>query len=399
MYDSVVEYIKRASATIGLSNAQTDAIIHIDNMHNVSLKTGSGKYKAFRMQHNNARGPYKGGIRFHPTVDMDEVKALSTLMSLKTALVDIPLGGGKGGVQVNPKELSKEELEEVSRAYVRALVDHLGPEVDVPAPDVNTGAEIMDWMADEYSSLTGDSTKASFTGKSITNGGSEGRTEATGDGAQVVTEFFVNSGALQSKNKTYALQGFGNAGSYFALAMKKHMPEWKLVAVSDSSATLLKEDGLDVDELVEFKKNGGRFTDYDIDFVSVCDSEAVLSVEVDIIALAALENVITDDNVDAVKAHAIVEIANGPVAFNAAKKLADRGVEIIPGILANAGGVIVSYFEWLQNREGEHWSEDKVREKLHVQLKKACEAVETNVEKQRMSIMDSAYTIAVQRLL
>lgn len=398
MYDSVVDFIKRASNSLDLSHDQTNTVIDFDGMHDVTLKTDKGEYRAFRMQHDNSRGPYKGGIRFHPKVDMGEVKALATLMSLKTALVNIPLGGGKGGVQVNPKKLDKAELEAVSRAYVRALSEHLGPDTDVPAPDVNTGAEIMDWMVDEYSELTGDTTKASFTGKSLGNGGSEGRVEATGDGAKIVTEFFINSGALQSKNKTYALQGFGNAGSYFAKAMKKYMPEWRLVAVSDSSATVMDEDGLNVDELVTFKKQGGKFTDFD-NAQSICDSEVVLSVEVDILALGAMENVVTDENVDVVKAHAIVEIANGPVTYAAAEKLVEKGIEIVPGILANAGGVIVSYFEWQQNKAGEHWSEEEVKEKLRKQLLDACSEVETKVEVESLSILDASYKIAVQRLV
>ncbi len=398
MYDSVVELIKRAGKSLELSQDKLNTVIDFDAEHDVMLETDSGEYRAFRMQHDNSRGPYKGGIRFHPDLDMDEVKALSTLMSLKTALVDIPLGGGKGGVQVNPKKLSKAELEEVSRAYVRALKDHLGPDTDVPAPDVNTGAEIMDWMADEYSKLTGDTTKASFTGKSIENGGSEGRVPATGDGAQIVTEFFVKSGALEVTDKTYALQGFGNAGSHFALAMKKHLPEWKLVAVSDSSATLIKEDGLDVEELVAFKKDGGSFKEYDLDFSSVCDVDAVLSCDVDVLALAAMENVVTSDNVGGIKARGIIEIANGPVTYNATEKLTENGVEIVPGILANSGGVIVSYFEWQQNKQDEHWTEEEVREKLHTQLTSACESVEQYLEDNQTTILDASYQIAVQRL-
>lgn len=398
MYESVVEFIKHAGKSLELSQDKLSTVIDFDAEHDVMLETDSGEYRAFRMQHDNSRGPYKGGIRFHPDVDMDEVKALSTLMSLKTALVDIPLGGGKGGVQVNPKKLSKSELEEVSRGYVRALKDHLGPDTDVPAPDVNTGAEIMDWMADEYSKLTGDTTKASFTGKSIENGGSEGRTEATGDGAQIVTEFFVKSGALEVTNRTYALQGFGNAGSHFALAMKKHLPEWKLVAVSDSSATVIKDDGLDVEELVAFKKDGGSFKEYDLDFISVCDVDAVLSSDVDVLALAAMENVVTSDNVGVIKARGIIEIANGPVTYDATEVLSKNGVEIVPGILANSGGVIVSYFEWQQNKQNEHWTEEEVREKLHTQLASACESVEQYLEHNQTTILDASYQIAVQRL-
>lgn len=398
MHDSVVDFIKRAGGLLEFSDEQINKVIDFEKQNNVTLTTSSGEYKAFRMQHDNTRGPFKGGIRFHKDVDMDEVKALATLMSLKTALVNIPMGGGKGGVQVDLKKLTKKEIEEVAREYVKALVDHLGPDSDVPAPDVNTGPEIMDWMADEYSRLTGDTTKASFTGKSIENGGSEGRTEATGDGAQIVTDFFIQSNTLAVKDKTYALQGFGNAGSYFALAMKEHLPDWKLVALSDSSATLIKEAGLDVEGIVEFKKGGGRFTDYDHDSVTVCDTDAVVSSDADILVLAAMENAVNEDNVKDVHAKSIVEIANGPVTFHAAEVLSKKGVEIIPGILANAGGVIVSYFEWLQNKEHEHWDKETVREKLKDTIIAACEEVRKLVEQEKSLVIDASYKIAVQRL-
>ena len=288
--------IKKAADTLNLTPAQVEELLVVDAAHEVELTLKSGKkLNAFRMQHSNARGPYKGGIRFHQDVDFDEVKALATLMSLKTALVNVPLGGGKGGVEVDPKKLSAEELEDIAREYVRKLEPHIGPEKDVPAPDVNTTAQIMDWMVDEYSNLTGDTSKASFTGKSLENGGSEGRPEATGRGGLYVLEKLLEIEGKINEPMSYTVQGFGNVGAYFAELITGRFPKWKLISVTDSSGGLLNTDGLDIVDLVEYKKNKKRFTDYEKVGVEHIDGHEIVGIEADILVLAALGGAVTTD--------------------------------------------------------------------------------------------------------
>jgi glutamate dehydrogenase/leucine dehydrogenase len=391
--------IKRAALNLDISIEQLEKLIEIEAAHefDVVLKNGK-KFKGFRMQHSNARGPYKGGIRFHNHVDFDEVKALATLMSLKTALVNVPLGGGKGGIVVDPRELSIDELEELSRGYVQKLVEHIGPEVDIPAPDVNTNAQIMDWMVDEYSKLTGDTTKASFTGKSIENGGSLGRESATGQGGLYVLETILQSQNRLKDEFTYAVQGFGNVGSYFAELIKSRFPSWKLVAVTDSSGGIYSKEGLNVTELVEFKKNKGRFADYKADKIEHFAENEIISINSNILVLAALGNVVTVENQLNVQAEFLIEMANGPVDSEAQLVMSGRGVTVIPDILANAGGVVVSYLEWLQNMQNEHWTLEQVNETLQKYMKDATLAVIDTSEKQMLDLKDAAFLIAVERL-
>ena len=392
--------IKKAALNLDISLEELEKFIQLQAAHEFEIVLKNGKkFKGFRMQHSNVRGPFKGGIRYHSEVDFEEVQALATLMSLKTALVDVPLGGGKGGVVVNPKELSAEELEELSRKYVQKLVDKIGPHVDIPAPDVNTNSQIIDWMVDEYSQLTGDNTKASFTGKSIENGGSEGRDSATGQGGLYVIESVIDSLEDLDGEITYSVQGFGNVGAFFAQLVYKKYPDWKLVAVSDSSGAITSEKGFNVDELVEYKKNGGRFKDYEKEDVKHIEGNDIVAVESTVLVLAALGNVVTTDNAQSVVSRIVMELANGPVDSEAQIELAGKGIVVVPDILANAGGVVVSYLEWLQNLNSERWSLEEVNQKLEEHMKKATKTVLERSNTEMITMKDAAFLVAVERLV
>ncbi len=398
MLHATHEQIKKVAKIMGLSQQELDTVLHVNAKHEFEILLSSGKsYKAYRMQHSNARGPYKGGIRFHPEVDAEEVQALATLMSLKTAAVNIPLGGGKGGVAVQPKDLTLEELEELSRKYVQTLAPHIGPTKDVPAPDVNTDPRIIDWMVDEYSAISGDTTRGSFTGKSIAGGGSLGRDAATGRGGMIVLaklqELLGNTG----KPLTYAMQGFGNVGSFFCLLAEEQFPEWQFVAATDSSGGVLQKEGLSAAKLEAYKKEGGKLAHYPLG-VSLTNEELVTS-DVDVLVLAALGGVITEANVDKVRAKVVLELANGPVDDKAHAFLEARGVTVVPDILANAGGVIVSYLEWLQNMQGEHWTEDKVNTMLEKLLHEATTHIYNEANSRQISLKEAAMIVAIERIL
>jgi glutamate dehydrogenase (NAD(P)+) len=356
----------------------------------VPLENGRvDRIPAFRVQHNNALGPYKGGIRFHEMVNEDEVVNLASLMTLKNALHDVPFGGGKGGIIINPREYSDKELNVIAKKYVQYFSDVLGPDKDIPAPDMGSGEREMDWMMAEYKSIhPGNPYRGSFTGKSVINGGSLGRREATGKGVYFTFRYMIHDfiknqknlmtktdnifaeTALKYENKplTISVQGFGNVGSVAALeAYQSTHLQNKVVAVSDRNVTLYNEDGLDIPALVEFTmRNKGdlpttdeQLKDIDVK-AEISDREDVLYLDVDVLILAALEDQIHKDNMDKIKAGIIVEGANAPVTTEADEFLSKKGVIIVPDILANAGGVIVSYFEWLQGRETQFYSEDEV---------------------------------------
>jgi glutamate dehydrogenase/leucine dehydrogenase len=396
MLDTAQKLIRDAAKKLGLSDEQIRQLISTDAEHNFEIELSDGnKYQAYRVQHSNKLGPYKGGIRFHPQVDYDEVRALATLMSFKTAVAGIPMGGGKGGVSVDPKQLSEEALEELSRKYVRGLKEHIGPDKDVPAPDVNTNAKIIDWMVDEYSNLSGDQTKASFTGKSIKNGGSLGRDAATGRGGVIVLRELLNK-LSNNKPITYALQGWGNVGSFFALVAEELQPDWKLVAATDSSGGVYSTDGLSAKEINDYKNKGGKMADFGQG--KQISNEELVGIEADILVLAALENAVTKDNAGQVKSGIVLELANGPVSYDAYKSLSHKGAVVVPDILANSGGVIVSYLEWVQNKSEEHWPEDRVNRELENHLIKATEKVVSRMQKDGMTLKEAAFAEAIIRL-
>lgn len=397
MLETAHAFIDKAAKQLGLPEESVSKIKKINNQLEFEIKLKNGKtFKAYRIQHNNNRGPYKGGIRFHPNVSLDEVQTLATLMSLKTAAVGLPLGGGKGGVIVDPKELSAEELEELSREYVRNIHKHIGPDKDVPAPDVNTTPQIMDWMVDEYQKLTGDTTKATFTGKSLTNGGSMGRDAATGRGGVIATVELLNL-IGEKKNVTYAVQGFGNVGSFFAITAKELAPNWRLVAASDSETAVYNPEGLNVDQIFDFKAKGGRFKDYD-SATSHITNEELIALEVDILVLAGLEDSVSNKNMSQIKSRYVIEMANGPVTAEAYDYLVKKGKIVLPDIVANAGGVIVSYLEWCQNLANEKWSVDKVNDQLKDYMTKATKGIYEYAKKHDTDLKNAAFVRAIDLL-
>jgi glutamate dehydrogenase/leucine dehydrogenase len=296
---------------------------------------------------------------------------------------------------VNPKELTEAELEELSRKYVRGLHRHIGPDKDVPAPDVNTNAKIIDWMVDEFEQLSGDSSKASFTGKSIDKGGSLGRDAATGRGGVIVMRELLNMLSI-NKPVTYALQGWGNVGSFFALVGEAEHENWKLVAATDSSGGVYSQDGYSAKDLNEYKKAGNKLADYKSG--QKISNEDLIGLDVDILVLAALEDAVTDKNVGQIKAKIVLELANGPVTYDAYKKLGADGKIVVPDILANSGGVIVSYLEWLQNINEEHWPEDRVNRELENHLVKATDQVYETSTRDNMTLTEAAFAVAIKRL-
>ena len=399
MLKTAQQLITEAAQKLGLDKSSIDALLATDAEHQFEIKLNNGKkLHAYRVQHNNKLGPYKGGIRFHPDVDLDEARALATLMSLKTAAVGLPLGGGKGGVAIDPNEFTEGELEEISRKYVQGLHKFIGPDKDVPAPDVNTNSMIIDWMVDEYQNITGDTTKASFTGKSIKNGGSLGRDAATGRGGVIALSELLKYDDLSDEQLTFAVQGYGNVGSYFAVIAEKY-PNWRLVAVSDSATTIYGKNGLDAKNLAKFKESDGRFSDYKAENSEMLGSEDIIGLDVDILVLAALGDAITEDNMLKVKAKYIIEMANGPVDKAAIDYFTKKKVSVLPGIIANAGGVIVSYLEWLQNKKNEHWDEDEVNAQLTEYMKRAVNSlVKVSEEPGVINLPEAAFIIAIRKL-
>ncbi len=403
MLETVRALIQRVGEQIGLDQAEIDYVLRVDHEHvfDIALSNGS-VHKAYRVQHNNQRGPYKGGIRFHQSVEFDEVKALAILMSLKTAAVGLPLGGGKGGVVVDVSVLSSRELEELSRAFVRHLGSHIGPEVDVPAPDVNTNAAIMDWMADEYQQLTGDTTQASFTGKSVDNGGSEGREQATGRGGVIVLKEYLASQKIDPATVTVAVQGVGNVGFWFAKLAEKELGV-RVVALSDSRRTLVVKDfahnslGLSLAKYSSHRR--GFINELESEETEWGERNEVLREPADVLVLAALGDAVTDINAHHIRAKTVLELANGPVSSVAYQQLTDRGVVVIPDVVANAGGVIVSYLEWLQNRRSEHWTEQKVTQHLERYLQKASRDMIQYAAAHDLSLKEGALALAMKRLV
>ena len=362
-------------------------------------------FSGYRVRHDNSRGPAKGGIRFHPDVSEDEVKALALWMTFKCAVVGLPFGGAKGGVIVAPKELSRLELERLSRGYVRAFARFIGPETDVPAPDVYTNSMIMGWMMDEYSHLQGERTPAVITGKPVSIGGSLGRDDATGRGAYLCIKELEQRRSWRPEEIRVAIQGFGNAGQHVARLL--HADGYRVVAISDSQGGVMDPAGLDVPALASAKNEGRGAKDvYCLCSVHQCDlprgtpisNAELLALDVDILIPAALENQITAENVAEVRAPVIVEVANGPVTSVADRDLDARGVLVVPDILANAGGVTVSYFEWLQGKSGDSWSLTEVHDRLRQTMCTEFAAVHDRMEDLDVSMRTAAYAHALGRL-
>lgn len=363
----------------------------------IPVKMDSGETKVFtgyRSQFNNALGPYKGGIRYHWNVTLDEVKALSFWMMVKCATVNIPMGGGKGGIIVNPKELSEGELERLSRGFIQKIWRNIGSDKDVPAPDVYTTPQIMAWMRDEYEKLVGQPDPGVITGKPLEQGGSEGRGFSTAQGGVYCVRELAKKLNLIPEQTTVAVQGYGNAGSFMAKIL--HKQGYKIVAVSDSKGAIYNQAGLDPAAVASWKEQ----TDSVVGFSGSeeVSNEAILELEVDILVPAALENVITKDNAQNIKAKAVVELANGPTTPEADEILKDKGVLIVPDVLANAGGVTVSYFEWDQNVKGEHWSEADVLQKLEKIMVDSFNEVWETKERYSVDMRTAAFVKAIERV-
>lgn len=366
----------------------------------ISIVLDDGKeasFPAFRVQYNDARGPFKGGIRFHPLADEDEVKALAALMAIKTAVVNVPFGGGKGGVQCDPKALSKMELQEISRAYIRAFVKHFGPDIDVPAPDVNTTPEIMAWMRDEFEKETKTYAPAMITGKPLSFDGSRGRGTATARGGFFVLREFAKAHKL-GKSLTVGIQGFGNAGGHLAEMLTKD--GHTVIAVSDSKGGIMSPKGLDVVGIEAAKKVHGSLTALaGHTKLQAITNEELLELECDVLVPAALDNVITEKNAANVKAKVILEIANGPTTPEADAILAKRKIPVIPDVLANAGGVTVSYFEWVQGRSGDRWTDEEVDTKLERIMRASFKDVQDEANKRSITLREAAFVVGVGRIL
>lgn len=362
-------------------------------------------FKAWRVQHNNALGPYKGGVRYHPDSNSDEVEALASLMTWKTSLVGIPYGGAKGAVAVDPKALSRKELEILSRGYVRALFEYIGPKKDIPAPDVGTSPQVMAWMMDEYSALAGHFEPTAFTGKPVEIGGSFGRDTATGFGGAVILResLQASSQKLAASSCRVAVQGFGAVGSAIARLLFKS--GYKVVALSDSRGAIFNSEGIDVEETIKIQEEKGLVNQKPCSLeeagaarCKVISNEELLTLDVDVLIPAALENAVGENNAGGIKAGVILEMANGPVTAEAEAILSSKGVQIIPDILANSGGVVGSYFEWVQGLARFYWEEDEVFQKIEKIMIKAFNAVASERGRNGGTWREASYRLAVGRV-
>ena len=347
----------------------------------------------FRVQHNNTRGPFKGGIRYHHHVDIEEVRSLATLMTWKTALIDIPYGGGKGGIGINPGDYSKTELERISRKFFRAIDPIIGVNIDIPAPDVNTNAQVMSWFMDEYSQTHG-YTPGIVTGKPLELGGSEGREAATGRGTAIITREAAEKWNIELKGAKVVVQGFGNVGSYAAKFL--HEYGCKIIGVSDISGGLYEPEGFDVDELFDYNYEHRTIDGYQQG--KKITNEELLALECDFLIPAALGSAINEQNVDSLNCKIIIEAANGPVTGEAADKLWKKKIAIIPDILTNAGGVTVSYFEWVQNLQQFKWPESEINEKLEQKMVNAFNEVYAVKENKKVPMRIASFMVAIDRV-
>ena len=389
--------VRSVAKTIGLNESSVEKLLLPDVVHEFEVRAAGKSYQAMRVQQSRALGPYKGGIRFHPSVTLDEVKTLALLMTLKSAVAGIPFGGAKGGVVVAPRALPETELEELSRHYARQLAPYIGPDRGVPAPDVGTNGQIMDWMVDEYNKVTGDSTGAAFTGKTVENGGSEGRALSTGRGGVTILREILRRQKWDKWPLTMAVQGFGNVGGGFATVAQQQEKDWKLVSVVEVNGGPVDRDGLSAKQLSEFKAGGGDTRDFSAP--SHIAADGIFGLDVDVLVLSAMEDAITKDNVDRVKAKIVLELANGPVTAEARRRLIDRGVVVVPDILANSGGVTGSYLEWLQNVNDEVWSLDEYNQKLDKYMTDATNSVWDEFQHGRSSLVEATIATALKRLI
>lgn len=405
----ITHYLSQASEVLNNGGQLIESLLKPDNpiVKNITFSTHAGKrtVEAFRVQHNNLLGPYKGGLRFHQDVSLEEFITFSFLMTLKGALINIPFGGGKGGIKINPKELSEKELESLSRAYIRTFAPYVGQDKDIPAPDVNTNPQIMAWMLDEYEKIVGHHEPGMITGKPIVLGGSYGRNQATGYAGAVVLNEYVNQLGEKPRSLTVAIQGFGNVGYYVAKTLS--LMGYKIVSLSDSKGGITSHDreGFDIERVSDCKKKQGYLAGCycvggvcDTRFGAIITNEALLELDVDILIPSALEDVITKENAYKIRAKIILEMANSPTTLEADQLLEKRNITVIPDILANAGGVTTSYFEWVQGRTGYYWDEKEVIEKLEKKMKAAFHQVYHTAKNKNITLRSASYLTALTRL-
>ncbi len=395
-----LQQLNKAAAVINLEDDIKEILSHPQREVQVALpvRMDNGKIKVFigyRVQHSNARGPYKGGIRYHPNVSLDEVRALAMWMTWKTAVLDLPLGGAKGGIVCDPKSMSQGEIERLTRRYAYAISSIIGPYEDVPAPDVYTGPQHMAWIMDTYSILNGHLEPGVITGKPVEVGGSLGRNESTSRGVAIVVAEAAKKLGIKVKEATVAIQGFGNVGSNAALIMAKEYG-MRVVAVSDSKGGIYNKNGLNVDEVLKEKEKSGTVTTYKN--AEKISNDDLLTLDVDVLVPAALEQVITEKNADKIKAKIIGEGANGPTTPEADEILYQKGVFVIPDILANSGGVTVSYFEWVQNLQRLQWSLEQVNKMLEERMVKSFNDVYDISKKYKVDMRTAALVLAVSRV-
>lgn len=401
-FDNFVAVMDKAAGVMGISEEDYLTFKYPERELKVALPVrmddGSLKvFEGFRIQHSTLRGPAKGGVRYHQNVNVDEVRALSAWMTFKCAVAAIPYGGGKGGIVCRPREMSKGELERLTRTYIDKISAIISPNTDIPAPDVGTNAQTMDWMVDEYSKLKGESVYGIVTGKSIEIGGSKGRNEATGRGVCFVTLEMMKKYNMKPEDCKIVIQGMGNVGSISAKLLAEEGA--KIIAVSDVSCAIYNENGLDISGIYKYLDSGKNLLDgYTGDCKRITNAE-LLELPCDILIPAALENQITAENADRIKAKIVIEAANGPTSVEADKILNKKGVKVLPDILSNSGGVIVSYFEWVQNLQNFYWEEDDVNAKLKRQIVGAFNDVFDAREKYDCTFRVAAYIVALNRLV
>ncbi|MGH2658096.1 MAG: Glu/Leu/Phe/Val family dehydrogenase [Actinomycetota bacterium] len=397
-YEAVQGFFQAAADRLGVEESMRALLDTHRRALNVQVRVpmddGTTRtFEGYRVQHNNARGPFKGGLRYHQTVAMDEIKCFAALMTWKCALIDIPFGGGKGGVSVDPKGLSPGELERLSRSFIRAIAPVIGPYTDIPAPDVNTGAREMGWMYDEYSRLFGDA-PAILTGKPIALGGSLGREQATGRGGILCLDRIAHHRGWNRERIRIAVEGYGNVASWFSILADQ--AGYRIVAVSDSQGAIHNPEGLDPNAVREHKKATTSVVGFK--HADTIPGEDLLALDCEVLVPAALEEHIRDDNANAIQATLVLEVANYPTTPKADDILKARGVTVIPDILASAGGVVISYLEWVQNLERERWSEDRVNNRLAELMYAATDAVISRAHEKGITHREAAYEIAVERV-
>lgn len=402
-YETMLATLDKAAEKLGMSKNEYEFVRYPERELTVSLPIMMDDghvevFSGYRVQHSTARGASKGGIRFHPDSDENEVKALAAWMSIKNAIGSIPYGGAKGGIKVDPKKLSQRELERLTRMYVRRIAPIIGPDKDVPAPDVNTNAQIMAWIVDEYSALAGEWTPGVVTGKPIETGGSLGRNEATGRGLTYTLETWCEKKGLAMSDLTLAVQGFGNVGSVGALLM--HREGVKVIAIGDIDGSLYNPNGIDVEKAYVYANSHGRsLKGYEEEGATIIPNSELLKLPVDVLFMAALENQLHEGTMEGVQAKVILEGANGPTTEEADNYFEAKGIEVLPDVLANVGGVVGSYYEWVQNKTGFYWTEEEYNNRLRQNMRQSYEDVDAIRQEYQVTYRLAAYMLALKRLV